>query len=209
MSNEDTGEASIIDVAANKILTSIKVGRRARRRHDQPERPVGLRDVRRGQPGGCDRHRDAARLIKMIEVGARPRTIAFLPDSSRAYVTAENGGTVHVIDTKTHSADPHHQQVSRRGGSPHGRNVIARRQAAVHDDRAVERCSSAIDTATNDVVGSVKVGTRPWGVEITPDGRRLYTANGPSNDVSVVDAETMTVIATVPAGRSPWGVAIQ
>jgi YVTN family beta-propeller protein len=58
-------------------------------------------------------------------------------------------------------------------------------------------------------VGSVKVGTRPWGVEITPDGRRLYTANGPSNDVSVVDAETMTVIGTVPAGRSPWGVAIR
>ena len=67
----------------------------------------------------------------------------------------------------------------------------------------------AIDTAKDEVVGSVKVGTRPWGVEISPDGKRLYTANGPSGDVSVVDAETMTVIATVPAGRGPWGVAIK
>jgi YVTN family beta-propeller protein len=67
----------------------------------------------------------------------------------------------------------------------------------------------AIDTATNEVVGSVKVGTRPWGVEISPDGKRLYTANGPSGDVSVVDAETMTVMATVPSGKSPWGVAIR
>jgi YVTN family beta-propeller protein len=67
----------------------------------------------------------------------------------------------------------------------------------------------AIDTDKNEVVGSVKVGARPWGVGISPDGRRLYTANGPSGDVSVVDAETMTVVATVPAGKSPWGVAIK
>jgi YVTN family beta-propeller protein len=67
----------------------------------------------------------------------------------------------------------------------------------------------AIDTTKNEVVASVKVGTRPWGVEISPDGKRLYTANGPSGDVSVVDAETMTVVGTVTAGRSPWGVAIK
>jgi YVTN family beta-propeller protein len=45
-------------------------------------------------------------------------------------------------------------------------------------------------------------------VAITPDGKRLYTANGPSNDVSVVDAETLEVIARIPAGDRPWGVAI-
>ena len=67
----------------------------------------------------------------------------------------------------------------------------------------------AIDTAKDEVVASVKAGTRPWGVAMSPDGKRLYTANGPSNDVSVIDAETMTVVATVPAGRSPWGVAIR
>ena len=67
----------------------------------------------------------------------------------------------------------------------------------------------AIDTAKNEVVGSVKVGTRPWGVGVSPDGKRLYTANGPSGDVSVVDADTMAVVATIPAGRGPWGVAIR
>jgi YVTN family beta-propeller protein len=66
----------------------------------------------------------------------------------------------------------------------------------------------AIDTATNEVVGSVEVGDRPWGTSLTADGRYLYTANGPSNDVSVVDTDTFSVIATVPAGERPWGVAI-
>jgi YVTN family beta-propeller protein len=60
----------------------------------------------------------------------------------------------------------------------------------------------AIDTAKDEVVASVKAGQRPWGVGISPDGKRLYTANGPSNDGSVVDAESFTVIATVAARRA-------
>jgi YVTN family beta-propeller protein len=49
---------------------------------------------------------------------------------------------------------------------------------------------------------------RPWGIAVTPDGRKLYSANGPSNDVSVVDTESMKVIKKIPAGELPWGVAI-
>jgi YVTN family beta-propeller protein len=36
----------------------------------------------------------------------------------------------------------------------------------------------------------------------------MYTANGPSNDVSVVDLEANQEIARVKAGASPWGVAV-
>jgi YVTN family beta-propeller protein len=52
------------------------------------------------------------------------------------------------------------------------------------------------------------VGKRPWGIVVTPDGKKLYSANGPSNDVSVVDLATLTVTGTIPAGGVPWGVAI-
>jgi YVTN family beta-propeller protein len=54
----------------------------------------------------------------------------------------------------------------------------------------------------------VEVGVRPWGIGLTGDGRKLYSANGPSNDVSVVDTDSMKVIKTIPAGELPWGVAI-
>jgi hypothetical protein len=40
-----------------------------------------------------------------------------------------------------------------------------------------------IDTATNQAVGSVEVGARPWGIAISADGRTLYTASG--NDAAV------------------------
>jgi len=63
-----------------------------------------------------------------------------------------------------------------------------------------------IDTATNKVIGSVEVGQRPWGIALSPDGKTLYSANGPSNDVSVVDLATNAVVKTIKAGTSPWGV---
>ena len=43
---------------------------------------------------------------------------------------------------------------------------------------------------------------------VSPDGGKLYTANGPSNDVSVVDTKSLTVTKKVPVGKVPWGVAI-
>jgi YVTN family beta-propeller protein len=52
------------------------------------------------------------------------------------------------------------------------------------------------------------VGVRPWGIALTSDGRKLYSANGPSNDVTVVDTETLKVLKKIPAGELPWGVAV-
>jgi YVTN family beta-propeller protein len=43
---------------------------------------------------------------------------------------------------------------------------------------------------------------------LTRDGKKLYTANGPSNDVTVVDTDRLSAIATIPVGKIPWGVAI-
>ena len=52
------------------------------------------------------------------------------------------------------------------------------------------------------------VGARPWGIGVSRDGKRLYTANGPSNDVSIVDAATGKVEKRIKVGGLPWGVAV-
>ena len=65
-----------------------------------------------------------------------------------------------------------------------------------------------VDTATNQVVGSVEAGPRPWGIAISSDGTTLYTANGPSNDVSVIDVATKQVTKKIPVGRGPWGITV-
>ena len=55
---------------------------------------------------------------------------------------------------------------------------------------------------------NIKVGTRPWGMALSPDGKYLFTANGPSDDISVVDLKSNQEIKRVKAGKSPWSVAV-
>jgi YVTN family beta-propeller protein len=65
-----------------------------------------------------------------------------------------------------------------------------------------------IDAQTNTPVAEIEVGLRPWGIAISRDGNALYTANGPSNDVSIVDVAQRTVVGRVKVGDSPWGIAV-
>jgi YVTN family beta-propeller protein len=43
---------------------------------------------------------------------------------------------------------------------------------------------------------------------LTPDGKKLYVANGRSNSVSVIDTAENKRISDIPVGNLPWGVVI-
>ena len=65
---------------------------------------------------------------------------------------------------------------------------------------------AVVDVRAPKLIAEIPVGTRPWGIALSADGRLLYTANGPSNDVSLVDTSTLRVVKRISAGSSPWGV---
>jgi YVTN family beta-propeller protein len=44
------------------------------------------------------------------------------------------------------------------------------------------------------------------GVIASPDGKRVYVANGRGGTLSVIEASTNAVTATVPVGQRPWGI---
>ena len=54
----------------------------------------------------------------------------------------------------------------------------------------------------------MKVGTRPFGVTVDAEGKRAYTANVGSNDVSVIDILTAREIGRVHVGLRPYAVAL-
>lgn len=66
---------------------------------------------------------------------------------------------------------------------------------------------SVIDLASNSVIATIDVGTRPQGVGVHPDGEKVYIMNFFSNDVSVIDVASNTVEATIDVGLSPIGTA--
>lgn len=55
----------------------------------------------------------------------------------------------------------------------------------------------------------ILIGQRPWHMALSPDGKKLYTANGLTNDMTVVDVQSLKAERSVPVGRLPWGVAIK
>ena len=54
----------------------------------------------------------------------------------------------------------------------------------------------------------MKVGERPFGITIDAEGKRAYTANVGSDDVSVIDSCERKVVGTVKVGRRPYAVGL-
>ena len=94
-----------------------------------------------------------------------------------------------------------------------------------HSDRvyAGEQFSNTVsvtDPASNTLLGVLRLGDpQPGnfsplykgqvlvhGMGFSPDQKRLYTANGVSNDITVIDVADQKAVKSVPVGRSPWGV---
>jgi YVTN family beta-propeller protein len=67
---------------------------------------------------------------------------------------------------------------------------------------------SAIDTTTNTVSATIRVGITPVGAAVSPDGSKVYVKNQFSNTVSVIATATNAVTATIPVGAVPTGVAL-
>jgi YVTN family beta-propeller protein len=148
------------------------------------------------------------RILKHLLVGNRPRSVAFSLDGTKAYVSAEIGGTISVIDvTRNHTVvatvnlgldsrpvelvvDPAGKYLYVAGG---GTSTIY-----------------VIDLETNKVAHLIKerMGRRPWGVTITLDGKKVYTANGLSDSVSVIDPACMCVVKNIAVGRGAHSVQV-
>lgn len=66
--------------------------------------------------------------------------------------------------------------------------------------------------ARPDVIATVGVGVRPWGVAVDSAADRVYVANfagpGAPGSVSVVEGASGSVVTTVPVGAGPVGVAV-
>ena len=143
-------------------------------------------------------------------VGARPREAVFTLDGSRAYVTAENGNSISVVDTHTHTVigtialprDNAGLQLKPKG------IVVSHDGKRLYVATGRGNCVAAIDVPAQKVVQLIPTGQRPWGIAFSADETKLYTANGLSNDVSVIDVAKGSVITTIKAGNGPWGIVV-
>ena len=67
---------------------------------------------------------------------------------------------------------------------------------------------SVIDGATNTVVATIDIGTRPRGIGISPDGSEGYVAISEENAIAVFDPETFKVLRRFASGDDPETFAV-
>lgn len=205
VANEDIATATVLDTKTGKIIARVKVG-------EEPEgvrvSPNGLYTLVTNESDNSISVIDTKSLkeVKHIVVGKRPRDAAFTPDSKIAYVSGEFDSSVYRVSIpegdveRIVQLDVNAKPMSVKLDSKRNRLYVSTGRGGK---------VAVIDlSGTPKLLKEIPVGQRPWGIALSADGKWLYTANGPSNDVSVVDTTAMKVVKKIPVDKSPWGVAL-
>ena len=205
ISNEEDAKASVFNPKTGELLAEIEVG-------IEPEgvaiSPDGTRVLVTSESTNM-LHVIAIpehTIVHNIVVGARPRAATFSADSKTAYATSEISGEVKKIDVQSGTiigkmplsddkAKPKDILLSRDG-----------KRLFVAGGRANR--VFVLNANSLEIIKSIPVGKRVWGLALSRDGKRLYSTDGVDHQVSVIDTESNSVTATIPVGKFPWGVII-
>ena len=87
--------------------------------------------------------------------------------------------------------------------TPDGRHVYVANQGT---DAAPNDTVSVIDTASGQVVNTLKTGPGAHGVSASADGAFVFVTNIADDSVSVIDVQRQEVIGSVPVGDKPNGI---
>jgi YVTN family beta-propeller protein len=122
-------------------------------------------------------------LIRNIDVGLHPSSLAFSPRGDRLYVTNANSDTVSVIDTATDTiAGTIHVRLYGKaplGSSPNAL-AVSRDGKTLYVANGANNAVAVADAGrTEDAVrGFIPTGWYPTAVALDKEGRRLYVASG-------------------------------
>jgi len=116
-----------------------------------------------------------------VKVGRRPRGVKLSPDGKLLYVTV----------TGTPKPDPH--------------GIVPKMTAA---DRAADGVA-VVDVAAGTLLRTFASGSDPIAIDLSPDGRTAYVANGGSAELTVLDLDSGKIRKRIPVGKEPTGVTVQ
>ena len=129
----------------------------------------------------------------------KPHGITFLGNTHKVLVTSETQHSLILVDVdagrieKTIDTSPHES---------HMVNYHPQNHWAITTNPS-SHSVSIIDLTTDSLIRNIPVGKVPEGIDISPDGREVWIANGKDNSISIIDTEKLEVIENLPTGIFP------
>ena len=174
VSNEASGDLSVIDPSARREIARIPLGKRPRGMAPSPDgrllyialsgSPIAGPGVDESALPPADKAADgiaifdlrSRRVLRILRGVSDPEQVAVSPDGRRLYVASEDTGRLIVMDAETGA-----------------------------------------------IVASLAVGGEPEGVAVSPDGRIAYATSEEDHAVAVIDTSAPAVRARIPVGLRP------
>jgi YVTN family beta-propeller protein len=232
VSNERSGDVTIIDGDGRNVVITVPAGKRPRGIHPSPDGRrlyVALSGSpitgppkldARGNPvfepekeDDADRSADGIgvidlpqkKLLKKLPSGVDPEEFAVSPDGKRLYISNEDVATASILNVESGKVE----QIVRVKKEPEG-------VALTPDGKFVYvTCETGgevlvIDTATKKAVAEIPIGGRPRTVAFLPDGSRAFVPSETAGTVTVVDTASHRILQVIklPPGSRPMGTAM-
>ena len=223
VTNETSGDMSVIDTGTFKVIATIPLGKRPRGIHASPDHktlyvalsgsPIAGPDVDESTLPPPDKSADGIgvfdvkqnKLVRIIQGGSDPENFDISKDGKQMYISNEDVSEVSIVDVDSGAVLNSYKM----GEQPEGVKVTP-------DGKFVYVTSeeggtvAVLDLAKKKIVATIKVGRRPRSIAFMPDGSRAYINAENDGTVVVVGTAKHTMIKTIPIGKpgliKPMGV---
>jgi YVTN family beta-propeller protein len=220
VTNEMSGDLTIIDPEARQVVGRVALGKRPRGIIASPDgrllyialsgSPVGGPGVDESSLPPADKAADGIavldiatqRVLRVIKGISDPETVAISPDGARLFVASEDTGQLIVIDAnngRVMAQLPVGGEPEGTGVSPDGRIAIATSEA--------DHSATIIDAAALRVLGRVEVGERPRNI-LFLGGRAFIPGEGDASLTAIDPQAARALDRTIIAGDNvrPMGI---
>ena len=176
VTNEGSGELTVLDAATDSVLATIAVG----------TRPRGVRVSRDG------------RLV-YVALSGSPRCPPPMSDEECARLGADKAkdgiGEVNAAERRLIRVLP-------GGSDPETFDLSADGTRIFVSNEDVDS-ASFVDVESGTIIRTVPVGREPEGVRLHPDGRTVWVTGETDHDVTVLSTDDGSELARIPVGRRP------
>ncbi|MFZ4627645.1 MAG: beta-propeller fold lactonase family protein [Blastocatellia bacterium] len=215
VTNESTGDLSVIDGTTWEVIATVPLGKRPRGIHASPDKRtiyVALSGSPPAPPGvdestlpPADKSADGIgvfdvetnRLVRVLDGGSDPENFAVTADGQTILVSNEDAAGLSYVNIGTGKLEA----TVEVGEEPEGVTLTPDGTRVYVTDEA-DAALSVIDVAARKRISTFKVGRRPRNVVFLPDGKRGYVNAENDGTVVLFDAERNVKLEEIRLGEA-------